>query len=261
MIIVERLINLYRYKNLLSQLVQRNLKLKYRRSVLGYLWSILDPLMMMLVMTIVFSTMFRRNIENFPVYLITGQVLFNFMSNSTRQAMTSIIGDGALLKKAYVPKYIFALARVTSSLMDFLFSLVALVLVMLITRVSPSVHLLFAPVIILQSYLFSLGLGLFLAQAAVFFRDMQYIYNVIIVAWTYLTPIFYPIEMLPFAVMKLVKWLNPMYCYIAQFRDVLLYHRMPSPHYVLYGIVLALAFLLFGAWSFQRSQDKFILYI
>lgn len=118
-----RLKNSWQYRDLLKQLVIRDIKLKYRRSFLGYLWSVLNPLLIMLVMTIVFSTMFSRNIENFPVYLFTGQVLFNFMNNSTHQAIFSITGNSELLKKTYVPKYIFTVSKVTSGLVDFFFSL------------------------------------------------------------------------------------------------------------------------------------------
>ena len=123
----------WKYKDLLKLLVSRNLKLKYRRSVLGYVWSVLNPLLTMVIMTVVFSTMFSRNIENFPVYLFCGQLLFNFMNNSTHQAIFSITSNAALLKKTYVPKYIFAVSKITSGMVDLIFSLGALVIVMLVT--------------------------------------------------------------------------------------------------------------------------------
>lgn len=109
---IDRINVFMKYKDLLIQLVSRDIKLKYRRSFLGYLWSVLNPLFVMIIMTIVFSTMFSRNIENFPVYLFTGKMLFDFMSTSTNQAMTSVTGNAALLKKTYVPKYIFTLSKV-----------------------------------------------------------------------------------------------------------------------------------------------------
>ena len=125
----ERLQVFFQYKDLLFQLVQRDVKLKYRRSFLGYVWSVLNPLLIMLVMTVVFSTMFQRKITNYPVYLITGRTLFEFYSTSTKAAMRSILGNGTLLKKTYVPKYIFPLAKVTSSLVDCFFSLGAMLIV------------------------------------------------------------------------------------------------------------------------------------
>ena len=249
------------YRGLLRQLVMRDLKIKYRRSFLGYLWSVLNPLMIMLVMTVVFSTMFRRNIENFPVYLLSGQVMFNFMTNSTNQGMCSILGSAALLKKTYVPKYIFTLAKVTSCLVDFLLSLGALALVMLFTGVRPTPYLLLAPLVLMQLYVFCVGVGLFLAQATVFFRDIQYIYSVITMAWMYLTPIFYPVDMLPERLQGLIKLCNPMYCYISQFRGVVLYGWMPAWHLWAYGSLAALLSLTIGIVSFLRSQDRFILFI
>lgn len=249
------------YRNLLWQLVIRDLKIKYRRSFLGYLWSVLNPLMIMLVMTVVFSTMFKRNIENFPVYLLSGQVMFNFMTNSTGQGMRSILGSAGLLKKTYVPKYIFTLAKVTSGLVDFLLSLGALALVMIFTGVNPTRYILLTPFVLLQLYIFCIGLGLFLAQATVFFRDIQYIYSVITTAWMYLTPIFYPSDMLPPWLLNAIKIFNPMYCYIAEFRSVILYGWMPATHLWVYGNVVAFLCLLIGTASFLWSQDRFILYI
>ena len=130
----ERLQVFFQYKDLLFQLVQRDVKLKYRRSFLGYVWSVLNPLLIMLVMTVVFSTMFQRKITNYPVYLITGRTLFEFYSTSTKAAMRSILGNGTLLKKTYVPKYIFPLAKVTSSLVDCFFSLGAMLIVIVFTH-------------------------------------------------------------------------------------------------------------------------------
>ena len=134
-----------KYKDLLKQLVQKDLKLKYRRSFLGYVWSILNPLLVMIVMAVVFSTMFKRKIENFPVYLFCGQILFNYMNQSTHQALSSINGNAALLKKTYVPKYIFTFAKITSGLVDLIFSMGALILVMIATGARFSWHFLLFP--------------------------------------------------------------------------------------------------------------------
>ena len=239
----------WKYKDLLKQLVSRDIKLKYRRSVLGYLWSVLNPLLIMIVMTIVFSTMFNRNIENFPVYLFCGQLLFNFMNTSTHQAIFSITGNASLLKKTYVPKYIFTLSKITSGM------------VMIVTKAQFTWYVLLFPVVILQLYVFCVGLGLFLAQANVFFRDIQYIYNAVTTAWMYLTPIFYPIEMLPDTVAWIITNLNPMYFYVGQFRDLIYYGRLPGAMLAGAGCLTAVLMLIVGIWSFTRSQDRFILYI
>ena len=251
----------WKYRDLLRLLVTRNIKLKYRRSFLGYIWSVLNPLLIMCVMTVVFSTMFSRNIENFPVYLFCGQLLFNFMNNSTHQAITSITGNSALLKKTYVPKYIFTLAKITSCLMDLLFSLGALLIVMIVTRARFSLHLLLFPLVIFQLYLFCVGLGLFLSQANVFFRDIEFIYNAVTTAWMYLTPIFYPLEALPEWLVWFVTHVNPMYFYVDQFRCLVYLGTLPELSVVLAGCGFALVMLVVGIWSFMKPQDKFILYI
>lgn len=251
----------WQYKDLLKLLVSRNLKLKYRRSVLGYVWSVLNPLLTMTVMAIVFSTMFSRNVENFPVYLFCGQLLFNFMSNSTHQAISSITGNASLLKKTYVPKYIFTLSKITSGMVDLVFSMGALLIVMLATGAKFTWYFLLFPFVVLQLYVFCVGLGLFLAQANVFFRDIQYIYNAVTTAWLYLTPIFYPLEALSEELIWVVKHCNPMYFYIGQFRDLVYTGTMPGHVIVLSGCVAAVVMLGIGIWSFARSEDRFILYI
>ncbi len=250
-----------KYKDLISQLVSRDIKLKYRRSFLGYLWSILNPLLIMIVMTVVFSTMFSRDISNFPVYLLAGRTIFEFVTGSTTQAMHSVTANAPLLKKAYVPKYIFTLAKITSGLVDMIFSLGALLIVMVVTRTPFTGYMLCIPLVLVQVYIFSLGLGFFLAQANVFFRDIQYIYKAVVTAWMYLTPLFYPIESLPSNIQFLIKGFNPLYYYVAQFRDMVYVGQFPGPRIFWGGWLMAFIMLFFGLWAFQKGKDKFILYI
>lgn len=249
------------YKDLIKELVNRDLKLKYRRSFLGYIWSVLNPLLVMLVLTLVFSTMFKKNIENYPVYLLTGRMLYDFLTTSTNGAMKSVTGNAALLKKTYIPKYIFTVAKVTSCLVDFLLSLGAMLVVMIITRAPFYWELLLGPVVFLQIYIFCTGLGFLLAELHVFFRDIQYIYRAITTAWLYLTPIIYPIERLPDVMQLLIKAFNPMYYYVAQFRDLALYGRLPGPRIFWGGWLWAFAMLFVGLRAFQKNKNKFILYI
>lgn len=258
---IDRINTFLKYKDLLFQLVSRDIKLKYRRSFLGYLWSVLNPLFVMIIMTIVFSTMFSHRIENFPVYLFTGKMLFDFLSISTNQAMTSVTGNASLLKKTYVPKYIFTLSKVTSCMVDLLFSFGALLIVMLVTGAKVYWTFWLFPFVVLQIYVFCCGLGFFLAEFNVFFRDVQYIYHAVITAWMYLTPIFYPIEQLPDTVQFFIKGFNPVYYYVAQFRDLVYYGRIPGPRVLWGGCFMALLMFSFGIWMFKRKQDDFILYI
>lgn len=258
---IKELKAILQFDELLKQLIIRDVKLKYRRSYLGYLWSVLNPLMLMMVLVIVFSNLFRFDIPNFPLYLISGQIIFTFMAEATNVAVGSITGNATLLKKTYVPKYIFTISKVGSSLVNLIFSLGALLLVMLFTGASFSWNLLFFPFIVLQILVFSLGISLFLAAATVFFRDIQYLWGVFISMWMYLTPIFYPVSIIPNEYQALYKSLNPMYWYIEQFRDIVLYAQFPQISSILIGSVFAIATLILGAWYFYKKQDEFILYI
>ena len=253
--------NLIKYKGLSKQLIQRDIKLRYRRSVLGYVWSVLNPLMIMIVMTIVFSTFFKFSIENFPVYLLAGQTIFGFFSAVTNSCCFTILENAALLKKTYVPKYIFVFSKVTSGFVDFLFSLAALLLVMIITQSQFSFYnlLLFIPA--MEMFLFTMGMGLLLSQANLFFRDIQYIYSVLVTALSYLTPLFYPIEILPDGVKFFVTNLNPLYLYVTMFRQCVYENVMIDWTMVGTGILWALGSLLIGGLFFKKNQDKFILYI
>ncbi len=256
-----RIYGFLRYRHLFQELVEKDIKLKYRRSFLGYLWSILNPLMIMGIMVVVFSNMFRFDIKSYPVYLIIGQTMFNFVSQSTNEAMWSIIGNAPLLKKTYVPKYIFTISKVTSSCVNTLFSLGAMLIVLLVCRVPLNWYMLLIPFIILQTYVFSVGMGMFFSAAAVFFRDIQYIYAAFITAWMYVTPIFYPVQQLPVKLQWIIKHFNPCYSYITQFRTVVLDADIPDLRLVLYGVLTSVAMLLVGTLFFERTQDKFILYI
>ena len=258
-----RIKTFFKYQDLVRELVQRDLKLKYRRSFLGYLWSVLNPLLIMIVLTVIFSNIFNKSIENFPVYLFTGRMLYDFLKASTTNAMKSVTGNAALLKKVYIPKYIFTFAKVTSCMVDMVLSMGALLIVMVVTRAPFYWQFLLCPVVILQLYIFCCGLGFLLAELTVFFRDMQYIYNAMLTAWLYLTPIMYPLDALKNVkpLVFLIKGFNPLYYYVAQFRDLIYYGRLPGPRVFFGGWIIAFVMLGIGVWCFQKAKDKFILYI
>ena len=254
-----------KYRALINQLVQRDIKTKYRRSVLGLLWTVLNPLLMMTVLSIVFSHFFSRygDVENFPVYLLCGQVIFNFFNESTSIAMGSIVHSGELIKKVYVPKYLFPITKVMSSGVNLLSSMIALVIVMVATRsrVTPTVLLAVFP--LLYVLLFSTGVSLFLSAAAVSFRDLMHLYSVVTTAWMYLTPVIYPMSILDGA----PKWAvfiinaNPLTAFIKIFRAVVL-DGVTAP-WILHvqSIVWCVIALVIGSLVFKKSQDKFILKI
>ncbi|MBC5660338.1 ABC transporter permease [Anaerosacchariphilus sp. NSJ-68] len=254
-----------KYRALIDQLVKRDIKTKYRRSVLGLLWTVLNPLLMMTVLSIVFSYFFSRygDVENFPVYLLCGQVIFNFFNESTSIAMGSIVHSGELIKKVYVPKYLFPITKVMSSGVNLLSSMIALVIVMVVTRsrVTPTVLLAVFP--LLYVLLFSTGVSLFLSAAAVSFRDLMHLYSVVTTAWMYLTPVIYPMSILDGA----PKWAvfiinaNPLTAFIKIFRAVVL-DGVTAP-WILHvqSIVWCVIALVVGSLVFKKSQDKFILKI
>lgn len=255
------LFELFNYRELLNQLVIKDIKLKYRRSYLGYIWSILNPLLMMFVLVIVFSNLFKFDIPNFAVYLLTGQVIFGFIAEATSMAVNSITSNASLLKKTYVPKYIFTIAKVTSSLVNLLFSLVALVLVMIFTQVEPTLNILWFPIVILQVYIFGLGISLILAAMAVFFRDIQYLWGVFISIWMYLTPIIYPVSIIPKEYLWAYQNFNPMYSYVQQFRNVVLEGSSLPIDLLIQGTIWSLVVLVLGILIFKRKQEEFILFI
>ena len=241
-----------KYRTLLGRLVQRDLKVKYRRSVLGYLWSLLNPLLMMVVMSLVFSYMFRYDIPNYPIYLITGQIMFTFFSESTTMAMTSVLGNASLIKKVYVPKYIFPISRVLSSFVTLLFSLAAVVIVMLATRTPVTPVIILFPLPLVYVLLFSV--------LAVYFRDTTHLYGVCTTAWMYLTPIFYPISAIPEEIRPLIQ-LNPLCLFITAFREIVLYGQLPGWENTILSLGWCLAALVVGGLLFKREQGNFILHI
>ena len=251
---------LQRYGPLISELVKRDLKVKYRRSVLGYIWSLLNPLLMMCVMTLVFSYMFRFEIPNYPIYLICGQTLWTFFSESTNMAMDSILSNGALLKKVYIPKYIFPVSRTFSSFVTMLFSLAAILIVMLVTKTPFHWTILLFWIPLLFLFVFCCGVGMMLSALVVPFRDVRYLYSVATLAWMYATPIFYPLSTLPGKVQSLIK-LNPMYHYINFFRNLVLYGNIPGRNTWFACTASALVFLLLGLLVFRKLQKNFILYL
>lgn len=253
-------LEIIQYQWLLRELVSRDLKIKYRKSVLGYLWSILNPLMMMIILTIVFSTIFKFDIPNYAVYLLAGQLLFGFFSESTTMAMSSIINGAALIKKVYLPKYIFPVSRVLSSFVTMVLSMMALFIVMIATDCSFSLTIMLIPVVLLYIFLFSIGIGLMLSVLVVYFRDVEYLYGVFLNAFMYLTPIIYPISIIPKEYRQFMI-LNPMYNFIEMFRNITLYCKWPTLTDHLLCSVYALAALVLGIWVFKNHQKNFILYI
>ena len=251
---------LLNYVPLMQELVSRDLKVKYRRSFLGYFWSLLNPLLMLCVMAYVFSEILQSTVPNFPLYLICGQTLWNFFNESTNMAMHSVVQNSALIKKVYIPKFIFPLSRITSCFATMSFSLVAILLVMIFTRATIywTILLFWVPLIFL--FLFCCGVGLIISSLSTYFRDITHLYTVLIMAWMYATPIFYDPAILPAGVRKTLEW-NPMYHIITFFRSLILYGQVPEFSVWLICIVSSVIAFITGLLVFKKLQKNFILYI
>lgn len=249
-----------KYRYLLGNLISRDLKVKYRRSFLGFLWSVLNPLLMALVINAVFSNIFKFKIDYFIVYYLTGSLIFNFMTEATSGSLTSVINAASLIKKVYIPKYIFPLEKCLFAFVNMLFSCFALIVVILIVRmpVHLTAFLFFFPMIC--TLIFSMGMSLILSSVNVFFRDVGHLYSVWTVAWMYLTPVIYPDSILPEWSLNYMK-LNPMYHYVTYFRDVVMYGTIPSLNSHIICLLFAFTFLGIGLVMFKKQQDRFILYI
>ncbi len=251
----------YRYRYLLFCLVDRDYKVKYRRSVLGILWSMLNPIMMMIILNAVFSRVFRADIENFPLYLMTGQLVYSFFSEASSSAIFSIVEASSLIKKIYVPKYVFPLERVMFGFVNLLFSLIALVIMMIWQHIRVTLVTLLFPLPLIGLFFFTCGWSFLISALCVYFRDLKHLYSVVLTAWMYITPIMYPIEYLSGSWVYKVVMLNPLTWYVQYFRQVVMYQAMPTLEMNLVCFGEAAAMFLFGLMAFRKLQDKFILHI
>lgn len=249
-----------KYRFLLGQLVSRDFKTRYKRSVLGVLWSMLNPLLTMCVQYLVFSNLFKWDVDNYAVYLLIGTVTFNFFSEASQAALSSITGSASLITKVYIPTYVFPIAKVLSSCINLSFSTLALYLIIFLQGMSLNVYHLLIPVLYVALILFTCGMGLILSALMVYFRDTQFLYGVVIVLWMYLTPLFYPIDIIPENMMGIYS-LNPMYQYVTFFRTLVLDAAMPSLMQFAWCFGYAFLFMGIGFVVFRKLKRNFILYI
>lgn len=263
------LMNFKKYSFLMSQLISRDFKVKYKRSVLGVVWSLLYPLLMMAVMAMVFSQMFKFKVEgiNYLVYLMTGIVMFNYFSEASNNAMTSVVFNFGLINKVYIPKYIFPLAKCLFVGINFLLNLIPWFLIILLTQfglgeypASINIYYLILPYIFLCLLLFTIGVGFFLSCISVFLRDVFYIYGIVLTIWQYFTPVFYSIEILPNYLQTFFKF-NPLYQFLTAAREIVLYGQCPSIATLVTIGLIAIGTLFLGGIVFRKNQDKFIYYI
>lgn len=244
----------------LQEIVKRDLKKKYYGSVLGILWSMLSPLFMMLIITIVFSTLFKREIEFYPSYWFAGNMIFVFVTGGSSAAMNSMLVNAPLIKKMKIPKYFFCLSSVILHFVMMLLSMIPYILVSIIIGVKVSVYWLLLPIPLIYAFIFTLGLGMILCAYGTMLRDLSYLYGVITRAWMYLTPIFYPIDIIP-TQFRFIWELNPLYIFLSIFRDLAMNQTMPSERMFIVATCYSLLTLLLGIVVFREKENKFILYI
>ena len=253
-------VNFKKYRFLLTELVKRDIKVKYRRYVLGIFWSFLEPLLFMIVLTIIFSTLFKNKIANYPVYLLTGRLVYTFFASGTSGSMYSIYKNASIIKKIYVPKYMYTLGVTISSLITFLLSFVVLFLVMIVTHAPFSWFILLSFIPLILILILTIGVGLILATLTVFFRDIEHLYTVFLTLLLYGSAIMYPASIIPQNYQFLLTY-NPIYASVVLFRDCFIYGVWLDPFTLIFSIVSSFAALAIGIAFFYKFQDKFILYI
>lgn len=252
-----------RYSFLLKQLVSRDFKVKYKRSVLGVFWSLLYPVLTMAVMALVFTNVFKFSTPgvNYLAYLMSGLVIFNYFSEASNLSMSSVVANFSLINKVYMPKYIFPLSKCIFVGINFLLSQIPLYIILLATGTGISWHHILLPFGYLCLFMFTLGFSLILSTLAVFLRDMFYIYGVVISLWTYMTPIMYDIAIIDHPVLLVIFKCNPMYWFTYFSRRIMLYHTIPEINAWLYCFLFGFFFLILGVIVFKKNQNKFIYYV
>lgn len=266
-ILLNRLRELYRYRDLIRNLVVSEVKTRYKNSVLGFVWSLLNPLAMMLVFTVVFSVLSpNQQVENYPIFLLCGLLPWNFFSASVVSSINSVLSNGNLIKKVYFPREVLPIATVLAQLVNFLLALVVLFAALIIFRANFSPWLWTLPFIILIQTCFSLGIGLVLSTLQVFYRDTQLVMEVVMLAWFFLTPVFYGATLLPatyvvggveLPVQRIMYIINPMASIINVYRDLLYFGYRTDIDFFIRTTLTAFVALGFGYWFFVRYSDRF----
>ena len=259
-VFMQFILNFRKYRFLLYELVKKEIKLKYRRSYLGILWTLLEPILTTIVLTFVFSNFQGKKDPQFPVYILTGRLLYYFFSTSTKGALRSIRKNAGMIKKVYVPKYIYPLSSILSNLFIFIMSLIVLIGACIIFDVEPTWHMLQAVIPIIILVVLATGVGLIMATFAVFFRDLEYLYDVVLMLVMYCSAIFYTTDTFADWKLRLIK-MNPIFGCIENFRRSILEGANLDMVLLYYTAGLSILSVIIGLYVFYKNQDKFILNI
>ncbi len=248
------------HRELLRNLVIRDIKVRYKRSVLGFIWVMLNPTLTMLVLSVVFAELFRVTLKDYTPYVLSGLVLWLFFAQSTSVALKAFVGNSALITRVALPKAVFPLSVVLSALVNLLLSSIPLFGLLAVLGLPISRHVVLLPVAIFEVLVFASGVALTLSTLTVFFQDMTYIYDVLLLAWMYLTPIFYPVSIIP----EKFKWLvriNPMIHYLNAFRASIYMESPTLGEDLWYGLVWAVIALVIGWALYHRYKDRIVYYL
>ena len=252
-------LTIFRYSELIKTLVSRDLQVRYKKSVLGYVWTWLDPLMTMFVFILIFDIILSIKVEHFPVYLLSGLIPWIFFSNSIGGSLNSISGNATLIKRVYYPREIFPITIILGNLVNMFLSLLVLIPIILIYRIEINFNVLFLPVAILFLFLVTLGFAFFFSCLNVFFRDISYVVPFIIRLWFYLTPIFYVIEgRIPEKYLNIYMILNPLAVILSLFRASLMGHSFPAIKYIYAGFLICIFALMLGYAFFKKNEDLMV---
>lgn len=253
---LEELLDAIKYRDLIYQLIRRDIVARYKRSALGVAWTMLQPIGMMLVMAVVFSTLFRH-VDGYVAYLLSGLIAWSFFAQTTFSAMFQIVWGGDLIRRIYIPMTVFSISAIGTGVVNLVLSLVPLLVVTLVIGRPITWAILFIPVPILLLMAFALGISLILSTLAVYYPDVKEMYQIIIQAWMYLTPIVYPADILPEAYRFWILHLNPMYYLISLFRAPIYEGTLPPLDLLIPGALISLITLVVGWIYFSNKADNF----
>lgn len=254
------LIEFMDYLPFLKELVKRDFKMKYYKSFLGVLWTVISPLIMSIILTIIFSTLFKREIEYYPIYNISGHLILTFFVTATKQSLTSVYHHSGVFRKFKVPQYMYCLSNVIIAFITLLFSSIPMIILAVVLGMPFHTNMLLSPLPILLAFVFTLGCSLILAAYGVFFRDLNHLYGILTYALNFLTPIFYPIEIVPVEY-RFVWDFNPLYVFIRILREVFIYNTIPNEKTLIVAFSYAVLTLALGVLVFKEKRNKFYNYL
>ncbi|RJP50778.1 MAG: ABC transporter permease [Anaerolineaceae bacterium] len=255
-LVLDELRGIFQYRDLVYQLVKRDIVSRYKRSILGVAWTMLNPLGTMIILTIVFSQLFHK-VAGYPAYLLSGLIAWNFFSQTTSASMHQMVWGSALLHRIYMPRTVFVISVIGTGMVNLLLSLVPLLIVVLLVDLPLRWSLLFLPVSMLLLAAFALGIGLLFSVWAIYFPDIAEMYRVLLTAWMYLTPVIYPPEIIPDSYRFWLFHLNPMYYLIQMFRQPIYEGNLPPFPQLAMGTVIAMFTLVLGWIVFSIKADDF----